>query len=404
MRRRTTHGAMHLLALVLVVTACGGVDSPGTAELPWTQQFGTSNSDVGTAVAVDAGGNVFVTGYADGAFLHKYDTSGNRLWTRQYGDHAGLGDGGGLDLAVDASGNVYVAGASDSDDDGFLSKYDAQGNLVWTQQITIGVRTIAYGVAVDRSQFGGVYTIGTTRDTALDNVFLRRYSASGNAEWTQTFGTIGDETATGVAVDALGNVYVTGSSFHDLGGGRVGAEGNNDVYLRKYGPGGSIVWTQQFGTFSSDMSTGVAVDSNGNVYVTGFTGGSLEGTNAGNLDVFLRKFNTSGGVVWTRQFGTGSLDMGYGVAVDAGGSVYVTGITSGSLGGDSAGYNDVFVHAYAANGNVLWSQQFGSSGWDEGYGIAVDARGNVYVTGSTTDDVMGDSVRPRDVFLSKLVR
>jgi hypothetical protein len=404
MMRNRTHGPLLVLALTLGVTACGGGGDPGLVALPWTQQFGTSNADVGTAIAVDAGGHVYVTGYADGAFLHKYDTRGTALWSRQYGQHDGLGAGGGLGLALDASDSVYVAGAAD--DAGFLSTYDAQGTLLRMQQFTIGFRTIASGVAVAPSPFGGVYVVGTSResDTGVDNVFLRRYSAGGTVDWTQTFGTIGDDTATGVAVDALGNVFVTGSTFHNIGGGKVGADGNTDAYLRKYGPSGSLVWTQQFGTDESDKSSGVAVDSNGNAFVVGFTRGGLVGTNAGSTDVFLRKFDAGGGVQWTRQFGTSRSDEGFGVAVDIDGNAYLTGTTSGSLGGTSAGYDDVFVRAYAANGNVLWSLQFGSSGWDAGYGIAVDAGGNVYVAGSTTGDIVGDSVRPRDVFVSKLIR
>jgi hypothetical protein len=119
--------------------------------------------------------------------------------------------------------------------------------------------------------------------------------------------------------------------------------------------GGTIAsWkgAKLLGTVSDDRGWGVAVDTAGNVYVTGYTSGSLDGnTNIGGTDMFLVKYNSTGTKQWTRQLGTASSDRGFGIAVDARGNVYVTGQTSGGLDGNtSAGGGDMFLVKYDANG------------------------------------------------------
>ncbi len=108
-----------------------------------------------------------------------------------------------------------------------------------------------------------------------------------------------------------------------------------------------LQWTEQLGTGSDDYSYGVSADSLGNVYITGDTTGSLGGPNAGLRDAFLAKYNASGALQWTEQLGTGSSDHSYGVSADSLGNVYISGRTDGSLGGPNAGGADAFVAKYA---------------------------------------------------------
>ena len=111
------------------------------------------------------------------------------------------------------------------------------------------------------------------------------------------------------------------------------------------------IWTRQIGTSSDDKANGVAVDTSGNVYVTGCTGSGLDGnTSAGEDDIFLIKYDTSGNKIWTRQIGTSSDDYASAVAVDTSGNVYVTGSTDGDLDGNtSAGEDDIFLIKYDTN-------------------------------------------------------
>ena len=114
-----------------------------------------------------------------------------------------------------------------------------------------------------------------------------------------------------------------------------------------------VVRTSQFGTSGYDVGNGIATDSTG-VYVTGYTGGGLSGAKAGATDAFVRKYNTSGSVLWTQQFGTSANDYAISIATDSTG-VYVTGHTFGGLSGTNAGETDAFVRKYSTSGSVLWT-------------------------------------------------
>ena len=117
-------------------------------------------------------------------------------------------------------------------------------------------------------------------------------------------------------------------------------------------------WTKQFGTSSHDVGVGVTTDSSGNIYVTGFTRGDLDGnTNSGGRDIFLVKYNSSGTKQWTKQLGTSEFDEGYGVTTDSSGNIYVTGSTKGGLDGntnsgteDIFGKEDIFLIKYNSSG------------------------------------------------------
>lgn len=164
---------------------------------------------------------------------------------------------------------------------------------------------------------------------------------------------------------------------------------------------GDTIWTRQFGTNDDDWAYGVTTDPTGNVIITGPTGGLLEGTNAGGMDVFLRKYDTNGGVLWTRQFGTTTLDSASSVAIDAADSIIVTGYTDGSLEGTNAGSSDVFVRKYDTNGLVLWTRQFGTTALDRAYGATTDAAGNIIITGHTEGAIEGTNAGSSDVFVRK---
>ena len=131
-----------------------------------------------------------------------------------------------------------------------------------------------------------------------------------------------------------------------------GNAGYIDVFLMAYNTSGTHQGTNQIGTSADDEGTGVAVDSSGNVYMTGYTEGALTGTNAGAADIFLTKYNSSGTQQWIRQTGTSGDDKGLSVDVDSAGNVYVTGYTTGAFTGANAGDKDVFLLKYDTDGNL----------------------------------------------------
>jgi hypothetical protein len=119
---------------------------------------------------------------------------------------------------------------------------------------------------------------------------LNKYDGSGSLLWSQQIGTVSDDYSHSVALDTFGNAYLSGSTGGSLGGPNAGLN-SNDAFLTKYDSAGSLLWSQQIGTSSSDWNESVAVDAIGNAYIGGSTWGSLGGPNAGSSDAFLVKFS-----------------------------------------------------------------------------------------------------------------
>jgi uncharacterized protein YjiK len=422
------------LVLSISLFACAGGGGGGGAAPKWTgtKQLGVASaSTVATGVAVDSSGNVYVSGSTTGGldgstilgqedfFLTKYDSSGNKVRTKQLGVASASTEASGA--AVDSSGNVYVSGSTTGGldgntitglDDFFLTMYDSSGSKVRTKQLgVVSASTVATGVAVDSS--GNVYVSGSTTGgldgntiTGLADFFLTMYDSSGNKVRTKQLGVASASTAAyGAAVDASGNVYVSGSTTGGLDGNTI--TGMMDLFLTMYDSSGNKVRTKQLGVASaSTVATGVAVDASGNVYVSGSTTGGLDGnTITGLTDFFLTMYDSSGNKVRTKQLGVASASTyATGVAVDASGNVYVSGYTTGGLDGNTIlGLEDFFLTMYDSSGNKVRTKQLGvASASTAASGVAVDASGNVYVSGSTTGGLDGNTITGMmDFFLTK---
>lgn len=205
-------------------------------------------------------------------------------------------------------------------------------------------------------------------------------------EWTIQFGAPGFDVARAIGVHEGGGVYVFGAVSGPLPG-QTYAGGPDDVFLRKYDLVGSELWTRQFGTSGDDfpMAGQVAIDDTG-VYVAGYVGGLTSGafpgeTSAGGYDVFVRKYDHEGNVVWTDQFGSSADDNLDGIAVIRGRVVVVGQVINGALPGQTAGGSwDAFIRMYDPDGNEFWTRQFGGSGSELYLQVAVDRTG-AYVAG-----------------------
>ena len=163
-------------------------------------------------------------------------------------------------------------------------------------------------------------------------------------------------------------------------------------------------WVKLLGTAAHDLGRDITVDSVDNIYVTGYTEGFLDGLpNAGGSDSFLVKYDTNGNRLWTRLLGTAFRDDGYGVATDSTGNVYVTGRTNGNLDGqtNTGGY-DIFLATYDTNGSRLSTELLGTAFADYGYGIVADSADNVYVAGFTDGHLDGlPNAGGSDIFIWK---
>ena len=168
-------------------------------------------------------------------------------------------------------------------------------------------------------------------------------------EWTEQLGSNRRDESNGVSADGLGNVYISGGTWGNLGGANAGS---TDAFVSKYDAAGTLLWTEQLGSNSWDQSLGVSADGLGNVYVSGYTEGDLGGTNAGFSDAFVSKYDAAGTLLWTEQLGSNSPDGSNGVSADGLGNVYISGATRGNPGGANAGSHDAFVSKYDAAGNA----------------------------------------------------
>jgi hypothetical protein len=398
----------YALAIQAVLIA-GFLFSPAALdaqELKWVRQFGTTRPDRALAVAKGPTG-VYVTGNTFGvfpgqnsagasdvdAFVSRYDELGNALWTRQFGSTT-VAEDHGTGVATDQTG-VYVVGwtygalasqTSTGNSDAFIRKYDSNGNVLWTRQFgTIAVDE-ALGVAADGT---GVYVVGATEGDLITSgqpqlgrdAFIRRYDANGTVVWTRQFGTGNNETAFAVTTDATG-IYVAGTTD----GALAEPQGNLDGFLRKYDTGGNVVWTRQLGTVDVDSVFAVSAGALA-VYVAGSTTGTFPGYThgAGLYDGFVMKFNVSGTQQWVRQIGSASDVSVFGLAVSAS-SV----ITVGSAGDTLTAKpytGSAFIRSYDLDGGLQETTQFGNGANDVANGIATDATG-AYVAGDKSGDAL----------------
>jgi hypothetical protein len=339
-----------------------------------------------------------------------------KVWTRTT---AGSSYDFGYAVAADRFGNGFIAGATQGSVTGggnagrydlFVAKYNSEGTRLWVRQRGTDEREFAFGAATDPS--GNVYLTGYTGN-ALDgqwhagvagdfDVFVMKHDPSGNWQWTRVFGFAPDDEGRAIATDHLGNVYVTGYVRGALD--NLPRPGSADVFLRKYDPAGNKLWSALFGSPDVDESFGIACDATGNIFVTGWCSGSIDGitTNLGNGDNFLAKYNSNGQQLWLKQWGTVNKDTGYSLATDAAGNVYVSGYSTGPLYGPPLGERDVFLAKFDGAGNELWGKKIGTTGHDQGWGAVTDAAGNVYVAGETSGPLDGNTYAGGlDVFLTK---
>ena len=263
---------------------------------------------------------------------------------------------------------------------------------------------VGYGIAVDSSgnayvagSFYGTATFGNTNLTSngSSDIFIAKLSSSGSWQWAVRAGSSGFDESLGIAVDSSGNTYVTGRfvGTSNFGSINLTSSGNYDIFIAKLSSSGSWQWAVKAGGGSgNDIGYGIAVDSSGNAYVTGkFEGtatfGSTSLTNSGAGDIFVAKISSSGSWQWAVKAVGLSTEEGYGIAVDSSGYVFITGrflqsATFGSTNLTSSGSYDIFIAKLNSSGSWQWAVKAGGSNQDNGRGIAVDSSGNAYVTGN----------------------
>ncbi len=349
--------------------------------LSYSSFLGGSDDDNGNAVAADASGNMYFAGITfstndgDGdILLRKFAPDGSQVYLADYG---GNGDDYGNGVRVDSSGSVYVGGRTDSTDFPAVNAFQS-GNA------------------------GGIDAFAFSLNPAGTNPYFSTYVGGSD-----------DDYGYGIALDSQGAAYLAGTTYStnfptSQGAYQVPNRGNTDAFVIKLNANGGRVYSTLVGGGSNDNAYAVAVDSNGNAFITGSTNSdsfpqvnnpfqhSRHSTGTG-LDAFVTEINTSGtGLVYSTFLGGGGDEEGNAIAVDATGSAYITGRTASSdypttsgayQTGFQGGDTDIFVtKMVVGQGGLSYSTFLGSHGADEGWGIAVDGAGAAYIAGDTDSD------------------
>lgn len=376
------------IVFILAISATAFSQNP---YLHFAFNTGSANTDNGESIVADHSGNIYVAGYFTGTadfdpgpgtanlvatgtnlniFVAKYTAGGAYQWAFSIPGSGSFSEG--HSLFVDGSGNLYLTGSFSGSAD-----FDP-----------------------------GAGSANLTSNGSTD-IFVAKYTTAGNYQWAFSAGGANADYGSSITVDVNGYVYVTGafqnSADFDPGTGtaNLSTSGLQDVFLAKYNSAGAYQWAFNIGAFSvSNEGIGVAVDAASNVYITGSFYSVVDfdpGPGTTNLysiganDIFLAKYNSSGAYQWAFNIGGGTSDVGYSVAIDNSGNVYLSGYFQGPADFDPGAANayefgsGAFLAKYNAAGQYIWHLPIKYSGVGGNINIAtsiaLDQVGNIFLTG-----------------------
>ena len=266
-------------------------------------------------------------------------------------------------------------------------------------------KTLALGPADNIhvvGHFMGDVVFGTTTLTASSSkrdIFVTRLDKSGSFDWAVSAGGSGSEVGNGIAVDGAGNSYITGG-FREtatFGTFSLVSKDGTDIYLAKLDGNGKFLWVTQAGGKHGDYGRRVAVDSKGNIYLTGLfyetaTFGTTTLTSKGGQDGFVARLDKAGKFLWVKAIPGYQDDQVYGVALNSAGDIHIAGFFSGTvtLGKTTltcAGKYDAFVAKLNPAGTFLWAASAGGAKYEHCEDVAVDATNNVYIAGAFQESI-----------------
>jgi len=410
----------------------------------WVRRGGGTGTDFGRGIDLDAQGNVYATGAMNGTatfgtttlvgsgldiYVVKYDNQGNFKWAKRAG---GSGDGTtpGVSgdysdgLATDSDGNAYVVGwfdgtvafdainlVSGAQSDLFIAKYDSSGNVIWA--IKGGGDGLDRAVSID-IQGDDIYVTGYFENTATiggvvlnsagdADIFVAKFKTSGTPVWVKQIRGLAKDEGDGISVKGS-KLYFTGfysgTTYFEVD--TLTGFSGRDFFVAQMDTAGNVDWVRSAGAAGDEQGLMAIADANGNVYVTGsaFTSNTfgLPFTSVGGADIFLAKYNSSGGILWLKGLGSTGADIGTDLKFSSTGKIllsatYAGSITVGSTIISNPGGAGVLIAKYDENGNFLTARSGGGTGSDIPFRMAV-REGVVYSVGrfSTTGTFSANQV------------
>lgn len=427
----------------------------------WGTYYGGTGADQAYRTRTDLSGNIFIAGWTTSAtgiatvgsyqatsagntniYVAKFNATGVRQWGTYVGNNAAEQAYG---CAVDASGNVFICGDEfttgtevasvgchqasfgGGTSDAFLMKFSPTGAKLWGTHYGGTTSEIAYSCATTAT--GDVVIAGYTTSNApavfatpgchqgtygggVEDGFVAKFNASGVRQWGTFYGGGLHDRVLSCAIDASGNIFLSGYTLSTGGISTVGSHqaangGLQDGMLIKLNASGARQWATYYGSVGNDTGGECTVDASGNVIFCGNTAGSTgttiatvgshQPTLASGAEAFLAKFNTSGVRQWGTYYGGSGVDQGIGCATGAAGNIYFCGMsttttanvisTAGSHQPTSGGGNEAFLVQFNSSGVRQWGTYYGGAGAESGYSVTIDVNNTIVFSGVTGSNV-----------------
>ncbi len=451
-------------------------------ELGWVNTIGGTLTDHGQSVATDFDGNVYITGDFEGTvdfhpgtpvvnltavglqdvFIQKFDANGEFVWAQSIG---GIGGESGHYIHLDNAGNVYVTGnfqytidfdpseaefllSSNGGFDVFIFKLDTNGQFIWAK--SLGGSGFDFSTSIISDSSKNIYLTGTfgggvdfdpgssvsmEYSQGVSDIFVLKLDSLGDYDWAKTMGGSGPSTSKGLTIDMVssGDLFITGNYSNtvdfDPGVGvfNMTSEGAADIFVMKLDSDGELIWVNSYGDGLNDFGISLCTDFSNNIYVTGNFFGTIDfdagpgqyNLTADEVDVYVMKMNSNGGLIWAKSFGSPSWDFVHDISVSNTNSVYLTGEFQGVVDFDlsdstfnvASDYVDIYLLKLSSLGEFEWVNTYGEEGRDGGQSIWFDDWGDLLITGYFEDSTDFDpsfdeeykvSNGEEDIFIEKI--
>jgi len=403
---------MYILIIVNILFAATSTEQIHNKD--WTKQFGSLENDIGTAVTTDSAQNIIISGNTNSIigsksvgsqdiFLKKFSNDGIEIWTSQFGssdyDYVSA-------IAVDEFDNIYLTGEAralldinnkTTTGDIFVTKFASNGVVQWSKQYT--ENSVVFDMTV---RDNSIYIAGkSTNLNGSNDIFISKLDSNANEVWTKIYNSSDVETAQVLFENrVLDKLHTVGEKFNQ------DSNSSYDILFNSYTNDGLLEKSLIFGTQGIDFATSMAVDSKGDVYITGFTLDAFSSfSNAGKSDIFLVKYSNNA-QVWVRQFGTVEDDIARGIVIDDNDNIYISGTTDSAIVENAnIGKTDIFISKFKNDGTNLWHKQYGSPMSDIVMSLGKNTNDDLFIAGYTDGSLYGNSnVGQKDAFLMKIKR